>query len=113
MRSASPTISIASTTSSACSTASSSRFGSGLYGRRKRASMGRLAGAGRGCMLFRGAGSWRERSGGGTNAGGGCAVTRARRENVLGVAGALEKPPREVGVAVLGRDRHEQLIAEL
>src|SRR5207245_1336946 len=40
-------------------------------------------------------------------------IERTATENVVAVAVALGKTPREVDVVVLERDRHEELIAEL
>jgi fructose-1,6-bisphosphatase II len=72
-----------------------------------------IAVAERGTMLFPGAAFYMEKIAVGPNAVGAIDITRTPTENVLRVAEALEKTPREVDVVVLERDRHEQLIAEL
>jgi len=72
-----------------------------------------IAVAERGTMLFPGAAFYMEKIAVGPNAVAAIDITRTPTENVLCVAEALEKTPREVDVVVLERDRHEQLIAEL
>jgi fructose-1,6-bisphosphatase II len=64
-------------------------------------------------MLFPGAAFYMEKIAVGPRAVGAIDITRTATENVLRVAEALEKTPREVDVVVLERDRHEELIAEL
>jgi fructose-1,6-bisphosphatase II len=72
-----------------------------------------IAVAERGTMLFPGAAFYMEKIAVGPQAVAAIDITRSATENVLRVAEALEKTPREVDVIVLERDRHEELIAEL
>jgi fructose-1,6-bisphosphatase II len=72
-----------------------------------------IAVAERGTMLFPGAAVYMEKIAVGPKAVGAIDITKSPTENVLRVAEALEKTPREVDVIVLERDRHEQLIVEL
>src|SRR6476660_3494970 len=72
-----------------------------------------IAVAERGTMLFPGAAFYMEKSAVGPRAVGVIDITKSPTENVLAVANALGKTPREVDVIVLERDRHEALIAEL
>jgi fructose-1,6-bisphosphatase II len=72
-----------------------------------------IAVAERGTMLFPGAAFYMEKIAVGPKAVGAIDITRTPTENVLRVAEALEKTPREVDVIVLERERHEQLVTEL
>jgi fructose-1,6-bisphosphatase II len=72
-----------------------------------------IAVAERGTMLFPGAAFYMEKIAVGPRAVGVIDITKSPTENVLAVASALGKTPREVDVIVLERDRHEALIAEL
>jgi len=72
-----------------------------------------IAVAERGTMLFPGAAFYMEKIAVGPRAVGVIDITKSPTENVLAVATALGKTPREVDVIVLERDRHEALIAEL
>src|SRR6476659_10653833 len=64
-------------------------------------------------MLFPGAAFYMEKIAVGPRAVGVIDITKTPTENVLAVAAALGKTPREVDVIVLERDRHDALIAEL
>jgi fructose-1,6-bisphosphatase II len=72
-----------------------------------------IAVAERGTMLFPGAAFYMEKIAVGPRAVGVIDITKSPTENVLAVAAALGKTPREVDVIVLERDRHDALIAEL
>jgi fructose-1,6-bisphosphatase II len=72
-----------------------------------------IAVAERGTMLFPGAALYMEKIAVGPDAIEAIDIERSPTENVVSVAQALEKTPREVDVVVLERERHEGLIAEL
>jgi fructose-1,6-bisphosphatase II len=72
-----------------------------------------IAVAERGTMLFPGAALYMEKIAVGPDAIEAIDIERSPTENVVSVAQALEKTPREVDVVVLERERHEDLIAEL
>jgi len=72
-----------------------------------------IAVAERGTMLFPGAAFYMEKIAVGPDAIDAIDIERTPTENVLAVAAALGKTPREVDVVVLERDRHEELVAEL
>jgi fructose-1,6-bisphosphatase II len=72
-----------------------------------------IAVAERGTMLFPGAALYMEKIAVGPEAIDAIDIERTPTENVVAVAGALDKTPREVDVVVLERERHEELIAEL
>jgi fructose-1,6-bisphosphatase II len=72
-----------------------------------------IAVAERGTMLFPGAALYMEKIAVGPDAIDAIDIERTPTENVISVAEALGKTPREVDVVVLERDRHEELIAEL
>jgi fructose-1,6-bisphosphatase II len=72
-----------------------------------------IAVAERGTMLFPGAAFYMEKIAVGPEAIDAIDIERTPTENVVAVAGALDKTPREVDVVVLERERHEELIAEL
>ena len=72
-----------------------------------------IAVAERGTMLFPGAAFYMEKIAVGPAAIDAIDIERAPADNVVAVAEALGKTPREVDVVVLERERHEGLIAEL
>ena len=72
-----------------------------------------IAVAERGTMLFPGAALYMEKIAVGPDAIEAIDIERSPAENVVAVAGALGKTPREVDVVVLERERHDELIAEL
>jgi fructose-1,6-bisphosphatase II len=72
-----------------------------------------IAVAERGTMFFPGAAFYMEKIAVGPHAVGAIDIEASPSENVVRVAEALEKTPREVDVVVLERDRHDDLIAEL
>jgi len=72
-----------------------------------------IAVAERGTMLFPGAALYMEKIAVGPDAVEAIDIERSPKENVVAVAEALGKTPREVDVVVLERDRHEELVAEL
>ena len=72
-----------------------------------------IAVAERGTMLFPGAAVYMEKIAAGPRAIDAVDITTSPTENVVRVAEALEKTPREVDVVVLERARHDALIAEL
>ena len=72
-----------------------------------------IAVAERGTMLFPGAAFYMEKIAVGPDAIDAIEIERRPTENVVAVAEALGKTPREVDVVVLERERHEELIAEL
>ena len=72
-----------------------------------------LAVAERGTMLFPGAALYMEKIAVGPQAIDAIDIERSPSENVVRVAEALGKTPREVDVVVLERERHDELIAEL
>src|SRR5437868_3754037 len=72
-----------------------------------------IAVAERGTMLFPGAAFYMEKIAVGPDAIGAIDIERSATENVVAVAEALGKTPREVDVVVLERERHDGLIAEL
>jgi fructose-1,6-bisphosphatase II len=72
-----------------------------------------IAVAERGTMLFPGAAVYMEKIAVGPDAIDAIDIERSPTENVVAVAEALGKTPREVDVVVLERERHEDLIAEL
>src|SRR3954454_4216128 len=72
-----------------------------------------IAVAERGTMLFPGAAVYMEKIAVGPDAVDAIDIERSPTENVGAVAQAVGKTPREVGVGVLERERHEDLIAEL
>ena len=72
-----------------------------------------IAVAERGTMLFPGAALYMEKIAVGPDAIDAIDIERSPTENVVAVAEALGKTPREVDVVVLERDRHDELIAEL
>ena len=72
-----------------------------------------IAVAERGTMLFPGAAFYMEKIAVGPDALHAIDIERSPTENVVAVAEALGKTPREVDVVVLERERHEDLIAEL
>ena len=72
-----------------------------------------IAVAERGTMLFPGAAFYMEKIAVGPDAIDAIDIERSPTENVVAVAEALGKTPREVDVVVLERERHEDLIAEL
>src|SRR5690348_10632118 len=72
-----------------------------------------IAVAERGTMLFPGAAFYMEKIAVGPDAIDAIDIERSPTENVVAVAEALGKAPREVDVVVLERERHEELIAEL
>jgi fructose-1,6-bisphosphatase II len=72
-----------------------------------------IAVAERGTMLFPGAALYMEKIAVGPDAIDAIDIERTPTENVISVAEALGKTPREVDVVVLERDRHQKLIAEL
>jgi len=72
-----------------------------------------IAVAERGTMFFPGAAFYMEKIAVGPRAVGAIDIEASPSENVVRVAEALEKTPREVDVVVLERDRHDDLIAEL
>jgi fructose-1,6-bisphosphatase II len=72
-----------------------------------------IAVAERGTMLFPGAALYMEKIAVGPDAIDAIDIERSPTENVIAVAEALGKTPREVDVVVLERDRHDDLIAEL
>jgi len=72
-----------------------------------------IAVAERGTMLFPGAAFYMEKIAVGPDALDAIDIERTPTENVVAVAEALGKTPREVDVVVLERERHEELIAEL
>jgi fructose-1,6-bisphosphatase II len=72
-----------------------------------------IAVAERGTMLFPGAALYMEKIAVGPDAIDAIDIERSPTENVVAVAEALGKTPREVDVVVLERERHEDLIAEL
>jgi fructose-1,6-bisphosphatase II len=72
-----------------------------------------IAVAERGTMLFPGAAVYMEKIAVGPDAIDAIDIERSPAENVVAVAEALGKTPREVDVVVLERDRHDELIAEL
>jgi fructose-1,6-bisphosphatase II len=72
-----------------------------------------IAVAERGTMLFPGAALYMEKIAVGPDAIDAIDIERSPTENVVSVAEALGKTPREVDVVVLERERHEELIAEL
>jgi fructose-1,6-bisphosphatase II len=72
-----------------------------------------IAVAERGTMLFPGAAFYMEKIAVGPAAIDAIDIERTPTENVVAVAQALGKTPREVDVVVLERERHEELIAEL
>jgi fructose-1,6-bisphosphatase II len=72
-----------------------------------------IAVAERGTMLYPGAAFYMEKIAVGPDAIDAIDIERSPTENVVAVAEALGKTPREVDVVVLERERHEDLIAEL
>jgi fructose-1,6-bisphosphatase II len=72
-----------------------------------------IAVAERGTMLFPGAALYMEKIAVGPDAIEAIDIERSPAENVVAVAEALGKAPREVDVVVLERERHDELIAEL
>ena len=72
-----------------------------------------IAVAERGTMLFPGAAFYMEKIAVGPAAIDAIDIERSPTENVVAVADALGKTPREVDVVVLERERHEDLFAEL
>src|SRR5689334_13157679 len=72
-----------------------------------------IAVAERGTMLFPGAAFYMEKIAVGPEAIEAIDIERSPTENVVAVAEALGKAPREVDVVVLERERHDELIAEL
>jgi fructose-1,6-bisphosphatase II len=72
-----------------------------------------IAVAERDTMLFPGAALYMEKIAVGPDAIDAIDIERSPSENVVAVAEALGKTPREVDVVVLERERHEELIAEL
>jgi len=72
-----------------------------------------IAVAERGTMLFPGAAVYMEKIAVGPDAIDAIDIERGPTENVVAVAEALGKTPREVDVVVLERERHDDLIAEL
>jgi fructose-1,6-bisphosphatase II len=72
-----------------------------------------IAVAERGTMLYPGAAFYMEKIAVGPDAIEAIDIERSPTENVVAVAEALGKTPREVDVVVLERERHEDLIAEL
>jgi fructose-1,6-bisphosphatase II len=72
-----------------------------------------IAVAERGTMLFPGAALYMEKIAVGPDAIDAIDIERTPTENVVAVADALGKTPREVDVVVLERERHDDLIAEL
>jgi fructose-1,6-bisphosphatase II len=72
-----------------------------------------IAVAERGTMLFPGAAFYMEKIAVGPEAIDAIDIECSPTENVVAVAEALGKTPREVDVVVLERERHEHLIAEL
>jgi fructose-1,6-bisphosphatase II len=72
-----------------------------------------IAVAERGTMLFPGAAVYMEKIAVGPDAIDAIDIERSPADNVVAVAQALGKTPREVDVVVLERDRHDGLIAEL
>jgi len=72
-----------------------------------------IAVAERGTMLFPGAALYMEKIAVGPDAIDAIDIERSPTENVVAVAEALRKTPREVDVVVLERERHDALIAEL
>ena len=72
-----------------------------------------IAVAERGTMLFPGAAFYMEKIAVGPDAIDAIDIERSPTENVVAVAQALGKTPREVDVVVLERERHDELIAEL
>src|SRR3989440_6986006 len=72
-----------------------------------------IAVAERGTMLFPGAAVYMEKIAVGPDAIDAIDIERSPTENVVAVAEALDKTPREVDVVVLERERHDDLIAEL
>jgi fructose-1,6-bisphosphatase II len=72
-----------------------------------------IAVAERGTMLFPGAAFYMEKIAVGPDAIDAIDIERSPTENVVAVADALGKTPREVDVVVLERERHEALISEL
>jgi fructose-1,6-bisphosphatase II len=72
-----------------------------------------IAVAERGTMLFPGAAFYMEKIAVGPDAIDAIDIERSPTENVVAVARALGKTPREVDVVVLERERHDELIAEL
>jgi fructose-1,6-bisphosphatase II len=72
-----------------------------------------IAVAERGTMLFPGAALYMEKIAVGPDAIDAIDIERSPGENVIAVAEALGKTPREIDVVVLERERHEKLIAEL
>jgi fructose-1,6-bisphosphatase II len=72
-----------------------------------------IAVAERGTMLFPGAAVYMEKIAVGPDAIDAIDIERSPTENVVAVAEALGKTPREVDVVVLERERHDDLIAEL
>jgi fructose-1,6-bisphosphatase II len=72
-----------------------------------------IAVAERGTMFFPGAAFYMEKIAVGPHAVEAIDIEASPSENVVRVAEALEKTPREVDVVVLERDRHDDLIAEL
>src|SRR3989440_11206044 len=72
-----------------------------------------IAVAERGTMLFPGAAVYMEKIAVGPDAIDAIDIERSPTENIVAVAEALGKTPREVDVVVLERERHDDLIAEL
>jgi fructose-1,6-bisphosphatase II len=72
-----------------------------------------IAVAERGTMLFPGAALYMEKIAVGPEAIDAIDIERSPTENVVAVAEALGKTPREVDIVVLERERHDDLIAEL
>jgi fructose-1,6-bisphosphatase II len=72
-----------------------------------------IAVAERGTMLFPGAAFYMEKIAVGPEAIDAIDIERSATENVVAVAEALGKTPREVDVVVLERERHDELIVEL
>jgi len=72
-----------------------------------------IAVAERGTMLFPGAAVYMEKIAVGPDAIDAIDIERSPSENIVAVAEALGKTPREVDVVVLERERHDDLIAEL
>jgi len=72
-----------------------------------------IAVAERGTMLFPGAAVYMEKIAVGPDAIDAIDIERSPSENIVAVAEALGKTPREVDAVVLERERHDDLIAEL
>src|SRR3954463_8097155 len=72
-----------------------------------------IAVAERGTMLFPGAALYMEKIAVGPDAIDAIDIERSPTENVVAVAAALGKTPREVDIVVLERERHDDLIGEL